>query len=93
VLFIFVLMVDRQPTEMSAGDNNYALTVTGNETAIADDRWIFDSVATSHMTPNRSSVENSCPINQVVTVGGGYQLQETEIGPAKLTTLLSDGTT
>lgn len=65
----------------------------GNKSGISSDRWIFDSAATSHMTPNRVSLENRRPTDQTITIGGEYELRATEIGSAKLTILLSDGTT
>lgn len=79
--------------EPEQDDGNYAFATSGSKTLLPTDRWILDTAATSHMTPNWASIENARPTNRMVTVGGGYQLQATEIGSAKLTTLLSNGTT
>ena len=84
--------MDSKPAETLREDSNYAFTAGWPKTPISD-RWIFDSAATSHMTPNRAGVENARPTDRVVTVGGGHELRATHIGSAKLTTLLSDGTT
>ena len=86
--------VDSKPTDTSTGgENNYAFSITAEGNQLTADHWVFDSAATSHMTPHRALIENPRPIDRVVTVGGGYQLQATEIGSAIVTTLLSDGTT
>ena len=67
--------VDSKPMEKSAREGkNYTFAVSTNEVRLTTDHWVFDSAATSHMTPNRASSENPCPIDQVMTVGGGYQL-------------------